>query len=138
MLMVEFVTAVKYRLPIKVVVLKNNTLGQIKWEQMMYQGNPEFGCELQPIDFAAFARACGGVGYTIDDPATCGEILDRALAEPGPVIIDAIVDPLEPQLPAKLKPEEVEKFSQALKRGEPNREEIAANIQHLLQVREMV
>jgi len=138
MLMVEFVTVVKYQLPIKAVVLKNNTLGQIKWEQMMYQGNPEFGCELQPIDFAAFARACGGVGYTIDDPATCGEILDRALAEPGPVIIDAIVDPLEPQLPAKLKPEEVEKFSEALRRGEPNREEIAANIKRLSQVREMI
>ena len=137
MLMVESIAAVKYRLPIKVVVLKNNTLGQIKWEQMMYQGNPEFGCELQSIDFAAFARACGGVGYAIDDPATCGEILDRTLAEPGSVIIDAIVDPLEPQLPAKLKPEEVEKFSQALKRGELS-EEIAANIQHLLQVREMV
>ncbi len=98
----------------------------------------EFGCELQPINFVAFARACGGVGYTIDDPATCGEIFDRALAESGSVIIDAIVDPLEPQLPAKVKPEEVEKFSEALKRGKPNREEIAANIKRLSQVREMI
>jgi pyruvate dehydrogenase (quinone) len=70
MLMAEFATAVKYQLPIKVVVLKNNTLGQIKWEQMVFLGNPEYGCELQPIDFAAFARACGGHGFTIDDPAT--------------------------------------------------------------------
>ena len=69
MLMAEFATAVKYQLPIKVVVLKNNTLGQIKWEQMVFLGNPEFGCDLQPIDFAAFARACGGQGFTIDDPA---------------------------------------------------------------------
>jgi pyruvate dehydrogenase (quinone) len=59
MLMAEFATAVKYRLPIKVIVIKNNTLGQIKWEQMVFLGNPEYGCDLQPIDFAAFARACG-------------------------------------------------------------------------------
>src|SRR5205085_9084543 len=60
MLMAEFATAVKYQLPIKVIVMKNNALGMIKWEQMVFLGNPEFGCELQPIDFAAFARACGG------------------------------------------------------------------------------
>jgi pyruvate dehydrogenase (quinone)/pyruvate oxidase len=41
MLMAEFATAVKYELPIKVVVVKNNTLGQIKWEQMVFLGNPE-------------------------------------------------------------------------------------------------
>src|SRR5205807_7311667 len=68
MLMAEFATAVKYKLPIRVVVLKNNTLGQIKWEQMVFLGNPEYGCELQPIDFAAFARACGGTGFTITEP----------------------------------------------------------------------
>ena len=57
MLMADFVTCVKYQLPVKVVVIKNNTLGQIKWEQMVFLGNPEYGCDLQPIDFAAFARA---------------------------------------------------------------------------------
>jgi pyruvate dehydrogenase (quinone)/pyruvate oxidase len=50
MLMGEFATAVKYRLPIKIVVIKNNTLGQIKWEQMVFLGNPEYGCDLNPID----------------------------------------------------------------------------------------
>src|SRR5438093_8695396 len=48
MLMGEFATAVKYQLPIKIVIIKNNTLGQIKWEQMVFLGNPEFGCELHP------------------------------------------------------------------------------------------
>src|SRR5437016_5329351 len=62
MLMAEFVTAVKYKLPIKVIVIKNNTLGQIKWEQMVFLGNPEYACDLQPIDFAAVAHACGGAG----------------------------------------------------------------------------
>jgi thiamine pyrophosphate-dependent acetolactate synthase large subunit-like protein len=54
MLMAEFATCVKYRLPVKVVVIKNNSLGMIKWEQMVFLGHPEYGCELQPIDFAAF------------------------------------------------------------------------------------
>src|SRR5207253_3331478 len=67
MLMAEFVTAVKYHLPVKIIVIKNNTLGMIKWEQMAFLGNPEFACELQPIDFAAFARACGGSGFTIEE-----------------------------------------------------------------------
>ena len=70
MLMGEFATAVKYRLPIKIVVIKNNTLGQIKWEQMVFLGNPEYGCDLNPIDFCAFAQACGGTGFRIEDPAT--------------------------------------------------------------------
>ena len=58
----------------------------IKWEQMVFLGNPEYGCELQPIDFAAFARACGAQGFTIEDPAQCGAILDQALETPGPVV----------------------------------------------------
>src|SRR5581483_6687994 len=79
MLMAEFATAVKYRLPIKVVIVKNNTLGQIKWEQMVFLGNPEFGCDLQPIDFAGFAAACGGTGFTIAEPGQCGAVLEEAL-----------------------------------------------------------
>src|SRR5690606_9512788 len=51
MLMAELATCVKYGLPVKVVIIKNNTLGQIKWEQMMFLGNPEYGAELEPIDF---------------------------------------------------------------------------------------
>src|SRR5262249_33165850 len=43
MLMAEFSTCVKYNLPVKVIVVKNDTLGQIKWEQMVFLGNPEYG-----------------------------------------------------------------------------------------------
>jgi pyruvate dehydrogenase (quinone)/pyruvate oxidase len=93
MLMAEFATAVKYQLPIKVVIIKNNSLGQIKWEQMVFLGNPEYGCDLHPIDFTAFAQACGGTGVRVEDPAECGRILDQALMAPGPVIVEAVVDP---------------------------------------------
>jgi pyruvate dehydrogenase (quinone)/pyruvate oxidase len=109
MLMGEFATAVKYQLPVKIFVIKNNTLGQIKWEQMVFLGNPEYGCDLHPIDFAAFAHACGGSGYTVGDP----------------VVVQAIVDPFEPPLPAKISLDQATKFAQSLARGEPNRGKIA-------------
>ncbi|MGH8244641.1 MAG: thiamine pyrophosphate-dependent enzyme, partial [Steroidobacteraceae bacterium] len=128
MLMGEFAQCVKYRLPVKVVVIKNNSLGQIKWEQMVFLGNPEYGCELQPIDFAAFARACGGKGYTIEDPADCGAILDEALAEPGPAIIEAVVDPHEPPMPAKVSLEQTRHFAHSLLKGTPNRAKIALTV----------
>ncbi len=125
MLMAEFVNAVKYELPIKVVVIKNNSLAMIKWEQMVFLGNPEYGCDLQPIDFVAFAKACGGQGIRIEDPADCGRFLDQALAAPGPVLIEAIVDPFEPPLPPKVTVEQTVHFAKALARGEPNAEKIA-------------
>jgi len=128
MLMAELVTCVKYKLPVKIVVVKNNTLGQIKWEQMVFLGNPEYGCELQPIDFAAVARACGGQGFTVEDPARCGEVLDRALATAGPVVVEAVVDPFEPPLPAKITLDQAKNFATSLVRGEPNRDKIALTV----------
>lgn len=125
MLMGDFATAVKYRLPIKVVIVKNNTLGQIKWEQMVFLGNPEYACDLQPIDFAAFARACGATGYTIEDPAACGDILDRALSDPGPVIVEAVVDPHEPPMPPKVTLKDTVHFAEAIMKGTPHGRKIA-------------
>ena len=77
MLMAEFATCVKYRLPVKVVIIKHNSLGMITWEQMIFLGNPEYGCDMQLIDVAGFTRACGETGFTIEDPSECGAILDR-------------------------------------------------------------
>ena len=128
MLMAEFATAVKYNLPIKVVIVKNNVLGQIKWEQMVFLGNPEYGVELHPIDFAAFARACGGTGFTIEDPKTCGDILEEALNNPGPVVVDAVVDPFEPPMPPKISPDQALKFAKSLAKGQPKRMKIATTV----------
>jgi pyruvate dehydrogenase (quinone) len=125
MLMSEFATAVKYGLPIKVIVIKNNVLGQIKWEQMVFLGNPEYGVELQPIDFASVARACGGHGFTIEDPLQCGDILEEALATTGPVVVEAVVDPYEPPMPANISVKQAAHFYKSLIRGEPNRMKIA-------------
>ncbi len=130
MLMGEIITAVAYKLPIKIVIIKNNTLGQIKWEQMVFQGNPEYQCELYPIDFVALARAVGAEGVRIDDPARCGELLDKALAMPGPVLIEAVVDQFAAMLPAKIDFDQAEKFSMALLRGEPKPLRIGLTIAH--------
>jgi pyruvate dehydrogenase (quinone)/pyruvate oxidase len=125
MLMAELSTCVKYKLPLKVVVVKNNTLGQIKWEQMVFLGNPEFGVELEPIDHVKLAEACGATGFSVQDSADCGRVLDQALATPGPVVIEAVVDPLEPPMPASVTREQATHFAESLLRGEPNRAKIA-------------
>jgi pyruvate dehydrogenase (quinone) len=128
MLMAEFSTCVKYKLPVKVVVIKNNVLGQIKWEQMVFLGNPEYGVSLEPIDLAAFARACGGTGFTIKDPNECPRMMTEAINTPGPVLIEAVVDPNEPPMPPKITIDQARKFAEALARGEPHREAIAATV----------
>ncbi|HEY1250627.1 MAG TPA: thiamine pyrophosphate-dependent enzyme [Thermoanaerobaculia bacterium] len=128
MLMGEFATAVKYGLPIKVIVVKNDSLGQIKWEQMVFLGNPEYGCDLHPIDFAAFARACGGEGLRIEDPAECGPVLGRALSHPGPVLVEAVVDPFEPPMPPKVTLEQARHLAESLARGTPDRGRIIRTI----------
>jgi len=125
MLMADLVTAVKYQLPIKVVIIKNNTLGQIKWEQMVFLGNPEYGVELHPIDFAEFAHACGATGFTVDDAADCANVMAEFLNAPGPAVLQAVVDPLEPPMPGKIKAEQALHFAESLARGEPNRKKIA-------------
>jgi pyruvate dehydrogenase (quinone)/pyruvate oxidase len=128
MLMAEFANCVRYKLPVKVVIVKNNSLGMIKWEQMVFLGNPEYGCELHPIDFAAFARACGATGFTVEDPTQCGAVLDQALATAGPVIVEAVVDPFTPPMPPKVTVEQVGRFAQSLVKGQPNREKIALTV----------
>jgi pyruvate dehydrogenase (quinone) len=128
MLMAEFAACVQERLPVKVVVVKNNTLGMIKWEQLVFLGNPEYGCELSPIDFAAFAEACGGVGIHVEDPAECGAALERMLRAEGPALLEAVVDPFEPPMPPKVKPEQALHMAESLARGEPNRERIGLTL----------
>jgi pyruvate dehydrogenase (quinone) len=124
----ELATCVKYGLDIKIVVIKNNSLGQIKWEQMVFLGNPEYVCDLQPIDFAAVARGFGIQGWTIEDPATCGEVLERAFAAPGPALIEAVVDPHEPPMPPKVTLKQAAHFAESLARGTPARGKIALTV----------
>jgi len=128
MLMGEVATLVKHKLPVKVIIIKNNVLGEIKWEQMVLGANPEFGVELQPIDFAAFARACGAGGFTIDRPEQAAAVLREALAYDGPAVIEAVVDPNEPPLPGKISTKQAMNFAEALVRGERDRWDIIKTV----------
>ncbi len=128
MLMGEIATLVKYKLPVKVIVIKNNELGQIKWEQMAMDGNPEFGIDLQPIDFALHAQACGATGFTLDDPKDAEDALRKLLAHPGPAVLQAVVDPNEPPLPGNITLEQSVHFAEALAKGDKNRWEIIKTI----------
>ncbi|MBV8829865.1 MAG: pyruvate oxidase [Acidobacteriaceae bacterium] len=128
MLMGELATCMKYKLNVKVFVIKNNELGQIKWEQMVFLGNPEYVCELEPIDFAAVARGFGAAGYTITNPADCGHIIEEALTVPGPALIEAVVDANEPPMPAKIKAQQAVHFAESMAKGTRDWEKIAATI----------
>jgi pyruvate dehydrogenase (quinone)/pyruvate oxidase len=137
MLMAELATCVKYRLPVRIVVLKNDTLGQIKWEQMAFLGNPEFGCELQSIDFAAVARACGAVGLSATTPEGYEQALDEAFATSGPALVEAVVDPLEPPIPPHVTASQAAHLAEAFLKGTPARGAIARTLVRD-RVREMV
>ena len=128
MLMAELATCVKYKLPIKIVVVKNNSLGQIKWEQMVFLGNPEYVCDLQPINFTKLAEAFGVTGVNVTEPKDCASLVAQALNTPGPVLLEAVVDPFEPPMPAKITLKQASKFAEALARGEPQRMDIAMTV----------
>lgn len=103
MLMGELATAVRYNLPIKVVVFKNNGLILDGFEQEEI-GAKRYGIDLQPINFAAVAQACGAEGYTCLDPLRLSETLQQAFASNKPAVIEVEVDAqTPPDPPEKLK-----------------------------------
>jgi pyruvate dehydrogenase (quinone) len=129
MLMGEFATAVQYNLPIKVVIIKNNSLGMIRWEQIAFLGNPEFGVELSSIDFVKFARACGGKGYAIREPNEVKSVMHKAMSEKKkPTIIEAYVDPFEPPMPPKVHTRFVHNIAESFVKGEPYAREIGTTL----------
>jgi pyruvate dehydrogenase (quinone)/pyruvate oxidase len=121
MLMGEFATAVQYNLPIKIIVIKNNSLGMIRWEQMAFLGNPEYAIEFSPIDYAKFAEACGGKGYHIEEPDKVKSVIHSVMREEKnkPVIVEVDVDPFEPPMPPKTDMEFVTNLAKSFARGQP-------------------
>jgi pyruvate dehydrogenase (quinone) len=137
MLLGELITVAAYKLNIKILVIKNNALGQIKWEQMVFLGNPEYACDLFPADFVTIARGCGIEAIQIEDAAQCAAQLDSVVSRPEPVLIEAVVDEFTPPMPAKIKASQAIKLAEALMRGEPNRAKIMLTNLHD-SVRELV
>ena len=103
MLMAELSTAVHHQLPVKVVVLKNNSLSEVRFEQEDL-GYPQFGCDLSPIDFAAFAKSCGADGFRCTRPEEVRPAITSALRSSKAALVEAVVDADEkPAKPAELK-----------------------------------
>jgi pyruvate oxidase len=113
MMLGDFVTALKYEWPITVVVLNNQKLGMIKFEQEV-NGMPEFATDLYNPDFAAYARACGGQGYRVDRPADLQEALLAALAASTSAIVDVLVDPNVKPMPPRITFDQARGYAQAM------------------------
>jgi len=129
MLMSEFATAVQYHLPIKVIIMNNKILGMIRWEQIAFLGNPEYGVEFSPIDFVKFAEACGGKGFSIKKIEEIKPVIHEAMMENQvPVIVDAHVDPFEAPLPPKISMEFVRNIAKSFTKGQPHAREIGITL----------
>jgi pyruvate dehydrogenase (quinone) len=124
----ELSTAAHHGLPVKVVVIKNGSLGMIKWEQMVFLGNPSYGVELPDVDFVAFAEAQGVKGFHAENPEDVGDVLQAALDHEGPSLVEAVVDPYEPPRPARVEAEQAVKLAKALARGQPARKRIGLTL----------
>jgi pyruvate dehydrogenase (quinone)/pyruvate oxidase len=122
MLMGEMLTAVKYKLPLVVVMIRNDYLGQIRWEQMAFVGNPEFGVDLHnPRSFADWATNCGGQGFHVTRPEELQPAFRAAFAKTdGPTLVECVVDPNEANLPPKIPTEQAINFMKAMAKGQPN------------------
>jgi pyruvate oxidase len=92
MAMADFITAVKYNLPMVVVILNNHQLGMIQVEQMM-EHYPNYATDLLNPDFARYAEACGGLGIHVSRPEELRPALLTAMSAARPVIIDVETDP---------------------------------------------
>ena len=92
MLMGDLLTIPQYQLPLKIVLFNNHRLGMVQLE-MEAAGLPHYGCELKNPDFAAYARAFGGHGETVEKTEDFAAAFERALAVGKPAIIHVKTDP---------------------------------------------
>jgi len=102
MLVGDLVTAVRYKLPMVIVVLNNAKLGFITLEQEA-KGLPDWGTDITNPDFAALAEACGAVGITITEPGQLDDAMQQALEADAPVVLDVCVDPDAMIMPPKIE-----------------------------------
>jgi pyruvate dehydrogenase (quinone) len=112
MLMGELLTVRRQRLPVKIVVFNNSSLGMVKLE-MLVDGIPDFGTDHEPVNYADIARAVGIPAFRVEDPREVRGTLLRGLAEPGPALIEMVTDPNALSLPPKLNLEQVKGFALA-------------------------
>jgi pyruvate dehydrogenase (quinone) len=106
-----------------VLVLHNNDLNQVTWEQRAMEGDPRYEAsqELPDFPYARYAELIGLKGIRVDDPDQIGAAWDEALAADRPVVLEAITDPAVPPLPPHITFEQAAHFAQAIRRGDSDR-----------------
>ncbi|AFC86967.1 ubiquinone-dependent pyruvate dehydrogenase [Frateuria aurantia] len=110
MLMGDLLTLVQEKLPVKIVVINNGTLGFVELE-MKASGFIPTGVELQNPDFSAIARAAGIFGVRIEHPDALEQGLREAFEHDGPALVDVVTDRQELSMPPRIKAEQVKGFS---------------------------
>ncbi len=103
MTMAELSTAVQHELPVKVCIFNNGFMGMIRQWQELFYAKRYFLSHLKNPDYAAYARAVGAAGITVESKDQVGPAIERMLAEKGPCVVDFHVDPTEnvyPMVPA--------------------------------------
>ena len=99
MTMAELNTAVQHELPIKVCILNNGYMGMVRqWQELFYSKRYVYS-HLRNPDYAAFARAVGAVGITVDSKDQVGPAIDQMLREDRPCVVDFHVDAEENVVP---------------------------------------
>ena len=90
--MADFTTAVKYKLPVKVLLLNNNSYGRVVGEERE-AGIEEYATDLLNPDFAVFARSCGGLGIRVEREQDLEDALRTALESDLPALVEVLTDP---------------------------------------------
>jgi pyruvate dehydrogenase (quinone) len=105
-----------------VLVLHNDDLNQVTWEQRAMEGDPKYEASqvLPDFPYARYAELLGFKGIRVDNPDAVGAAWDEALAADRPVLVEAITDPEVPPLPPHITLEEARNFMRAL-RHDPDR-----------------
>jgi pyruvate dehydrogenase (quinone) len=112
-----------------VLVLNNQDLNQVTWEQRVLAGDPKLQASQNIPDFpyARYAELLGFKGIRVDDPNDVGPAWDEALASDRPVVYEAVTDPEIPPLPPHIRFEQAKGMATALAKGDPHGIRIAWN-----------
>ncbi|WP_431469842.1 thiamine pyrophosphate-requiring protein [Sphingosinithalassobacter sp. LHW66-3] len=105
-----------------VLVLNNEDLNQVTWEQRVMEGNPKFEATqtIPDVPYHRFAELIGLRGIYVDDPAELGDAWDQALASDRPVLVEVKTDPEVPPLPPHITLEQAKAFTSMFFKGDPN------------------
>jgi pyruvate dehydrogenase (quinone) len=105
-----------------ILVLHNDDLNQVTWEQRAMEGDPKFPTSqvLPDFPYARYAELVGLAGFRVDSPDEVAGVWDQALACDRPCVVEAIVDPEVPPLPPHITLQQAQHFMKAIIGGDPD------------------